>query len=287
VFDHTSLIQFIEQRFGGQYPDLIESNITRWRRAVVGDLTSAFNFKTPNEPRTFGGGVDTLPSTAGYLPPDAERHPDYTPAPPTVQTLPKQEPGIRPARAVPYELHVSAEVDPSGGALRISFGNSGREAAVFQVRSAIGQDGPWTYTVGPGARVSETFKAAGQGGYNLSVYGPNGFFRSFEGDAVGGGKANLIVKSTYQPDHFGLTLDIHNRGAGLSSVRILDAYSKDVTVHSLQPGETWKPGWPLEASYGWYDFTIEVESDPTFRQRVAGHIETGSDSMSDPAIGAS
>ncbi len=44
VFDHTSLICFIERRFGPHYPSLIEPNITPWRRVIVGDLTSIFNF---------------------------------------------------------------------------------------------------------------------------------------------------------------------------------------------------------------------------------------------------
>src|SRR5579862_667932 len=47
LFDHTSLIKFVEQRFGGG-GHLREKNITPWRRAVTGDLTSTFNFKTPN-----------------------------------------------------------------------------------------------------------------------------------------------------------------------------------------------------------------------------------------------
>src|SRR5262249_11011205 len=57
VFDHTSLIRFIEQRYAHQYPDLIEKNITKWRRAVAGDLTSAFNFRNPNQ------AIVPLPST--------------------------------------------------------------------------------------------------------------------------------------------------------------------------------------------------------------------------------
>jgi hypothetical protein len=32
VFDHTSLIRFIERRFGSEYPGIMESNITKWRR---------------------------------------------------------------------------------------------------------------------------------------------------------------------------------------------------------------------------------------------------------------
>lgn len=43
VFDHTSILQFLEKRFGVQEP-----NISPYRRAVCGDLTTAFNFKTPN-----------------------------------------------------------------------------------------------------------------------------------------------------------------------------------------------------------------------------------------------
>jgi len=39
VFDHTSVIRFIEARFGVHEP-----NISAWRRAVCGDLTSALDF---------------------------------------------------------------------------------------------------------------------------------------------------------------------------------------------------------------------------------------------------
>jgi phospholipase C len=55
VFDHTSVIQFIEKRFG-----VFERNISPWRRAVVGDLTSVFNFANPNTAPA------TLPSTNSF-----------------------------------------------------------------------------------------------------------------------------------------------------------------------------------------------------------------------------
>ncbi len=282
VFDHTSLIRFIEARFGRQYPGLLEPNITKWRRAVAGDLTSAFNFKTPNN------AIVPLPSTLGYAPPDNSTHPDYSPIPPADQALPAQEPGIRPARAVPYELHVRGEVDFAEGSMNIEFGNSGQAAAVLQVRSGNSQDGPWTYTVGPGARVSDTwpFTARGHTAYDLSVYGPNGFLRAFKGELSGKHKAHLDVRSAYHVDRCGFTLDIQNRGIGNSNVRIFDAYTKKTSAHSVAPGETLTRHWALEASFGWYDFTVEVEADSTFKRNLAGHVETGSDSMSDPAIGA-
>ena len=45
LFDHTSVIRFLEARFG-----VAEPQISPWRRAVCGDLTSVFDFKTPNGP---------------------------------------------------------------------------------------------------------------------------------------------------------------------------------------------------------------------------------------------
>jgi phospholipase C len=283
VFDHTSLIRFIEQRFGRDCPGLMESNITAWRRAVVGDLTSAFNFKSPN------GAVVPLPSTAGYVPPDNDRHADYSPAPPAGQALPRQEPGIRPARAVPYELHVRGEADFADGTVEIHFGNSGASAAVFQVRSVANPNGPWTYTVGSAARVSDSWAvgANGQTAYDLSVYGPNGFLRTFKGSVAGDSAANLTVGSEYdvQGGRPGVTLEVHNRGTATVTLRILDAYTKQTLARFLEPGQslTWRGS--LEATFGWYDLTVAVDGDATFERRLAGHVETGTDSMTDPAIG--
>jgi phospholipase C len=43
VFDHTSLLRFLETRFGVEVP-----NLSAWRREHTGDLTSAFNFAEPD-----------------------------------------------------------------------------------------------------------------------------------------------------------------------------------------------------------------------------------------------
>jgi phospholipase C len=181
VFDHTSLIKFVEKRFGPDYPGLREHNITPWRRAVIGDLTSAFDFRKSND------AVVSLPSTIAYQPPDNTRHPDYKPAPPTQQSMPGQEQGIRPARAVPYELKVRGIVDLANGEVTLHFHNIGAAAVVFQVRSGNGEEGPWVYTVGPRTSISDTWTFSGYGkdAYDLSVYGPNGFLRTFKGSTGG------------------------------------------------------------------------------------------------------
>src|SRR5579862_4385288 len=43
LFDHTSVLRFLETLFGAEVP-----NLSAWRRATVGDLTSAFNFNSPD-----------------------------------------------------------------------------------------------------------------------------------------------------------------------------------------------------------------------------------------------
>ena len=283
VLDHTSLIRFIERRFGSQYPGLQENNITKWRRAVIGDLTSAFNFASPNS------GKVPLPSTIAYIPPDNTRHPDYVPVPPVNQALPVQEPGVRPSRAVPYELHVRAHADLADGEVKIHFRNTGKAAAVYQVYSGDGQIGPWTYTVAPHSETFDTWDitASGQTEYDLSVFGPNGFLRVFEGSFSESIKANLESSIIYDVRRYGVILEIHNRGRKSSRVRVFDFYKNRTTEFELDSDQKLTEFYSLENSYGWYDFTIETESDPSFQRRLAGHLETGYDSMSDPAFGAS
>ena len=102
VFDHTSVIRFIEQRFR-----VMEPNISQWRRAVCGDLTSALDFAHPD-----ATALPTMPSTKA-LALRAKALPQRSmPATPGNATTPAQEPGTRPSRALPYELHVNARHEP-------------------------------------------------------------------------------------------------------------------------------------------------------------------------------
>ena len=278
VFDHTSLIRFVERRFGRQYPGITESNITKWRRAVAGDLTSAFNFASPNDAKV------PLPSTVAYVPPDNDRHPDYIPAPPSDQALPQQEPGTRPARALPYELHVDAEAG-SQGPVELRFRNTGKATAVFHVRAGDGLTGPWMYTVGVGDEVSDNFGRSGAASYDLSVFGPNGFLRGYAG-SFAHESVKLNVKHIYDIETEGIALVIQNQGRSAERIQITEAYSGKTTTHRLEPHGTFTYFAQLKKSFGWYDITIQADSDASFLRRLAGHVETRRDSMSDPAIGA-
>jgi len=41
--------------------------------------------------------------------------------------------------------------------------------------------------------------------------------------------------------------------------------------------------WVLAASHHWYDLSVTSNDDPTFLRRLAGHVENGRPSISDPA----
>jgi phospholipase C len=245
VFDHTSIIRFIERRFGVHEP-----NITPWRRAVCGDLTTAFDFGFAR------ASVPALPPTSGYAPPDRVRHPDYVPAPPADPALPSPEPGVRPARALPYDLAADGTV--SGGKLRIDFASMGRAGAAFYVTSSAGD--PQSYTVGAGHHLSGTFPLDA----DITVHGPNGFVRAFHG-------AGVDVTARRDARH-ALRLSLHNPGK--HPVRLVIGAQ---TVR-LRAGE--RATHTVETHHGWYDVTIT--GDASYRRRLAGHVETGAPSTSEP-----
>src|SRR5579863_8678434 len=87
LFDHTSMLRFLETRFGAEVPNLSAS-----RRATVGDLTSAFNFTKPDYT------IPTLPNTASEIPADlteceANLAGFAPPQLPATQAMPVQEAG--------------------------------------------------------------------------------------------------------------------------------------------------------------------------------------------------
>jgi len=250
---------------------------------VTGDLTSVFNFANPN------GAPAKLPETDDDLPPVAElAGGNVNTFQPTLDSvivgLPPQEKGIRPARALPYELNVLASVDASNSAVNLNFLNTGSKTAVFHVRSGNASDLVRYYTVEPGKTLDGTWSVGST--YSLSVYGPNGFVRYFNG-SIGSSAAVLDILTGY--DSGGgcgsIAWKITNAAAHKAQVSVLDAYTGNLSTQLLQPHETFDDKLSLQQFYGWYDLIVTVDGDPTFQYRLAGHVETGKESFSDPAMG--
>ncbi|MDP9046270.1 MAG: phospholipase C, phosphocholine-specific [Pseudomonadota bacterium] len=284
TFDHTSLIRFIEKRFGGQYA-IPESQISPWRRVVCGDLSSAFNFEHPNDDL---GGLD-LPDTSGYVPPDQLRHTSFVPVPPSVQSMPRQEPGRRRARALPYRFMVHGRVT-AGRGMSFDFVNPGHAGAAFHVRSTLRSDGPWTYTVQAGRTLADTLAppSVAPDRYDFSVHGPNGFLAEFKGSfSSGPGRSGSGVEISYRyaAESRLVEFTLSNQGTAVAVLNLTDAYRPGSTRRVAVPaGASVDERVPLGAGHGWFDISVTKAGDSVFLRRVAGHMETGHPSLSDPGI---
>ncbi|MGD1220950.1 phosphocholine-specific phospholipase C [Streptomyces krungchingensis] len=269
TLDHTSVIRFMERRFGVHEP-----NISPWRRAISGDLTSAFDFSRRDTKPV------ALPDTEGYRPPDHDRHPDYVPTPPANPALPKQERGSRPARPLKYAPLVDGAADTAAGTFTLTFGSGAKAGAAFLVTSGNRTDGPWTYTTEAGRTVSDTWNSAySNGSYDLTVHGPNGFLRTFKGP---GRTAGPEVTARHVGDEVELTFS--NKGSGTVTLKLTDGYGARPRSFKVRPGVTVKHTVDLRSSKRWYDLTVVSDADAGFLRRFAGHVENGRPGVSDPAI---
>ena len=181
-FDHTSVLRFLEARFK------IRKRTSARGAAVLGDLTSAFNFVTPNN--------ETLPDLklltragADQLRTDQQALPQVTVPDPSVQAKPQQRTGVRYSRAA---LRAARQLPRASGASAVGlvFANTADfpkmsvPASVFHVYDKLHLDRiPRRYTVEPGKQLEGRWDAAADGGkYDLWVMGHNGFLRHFAGD---------------------------------------------------------------------------------------------------------
>jgi phospholipase C len=281
VFDHTSVIRFLEQRFG-----VSESNISPWRRAVAGDLTSAFNFRNPND--------TSLPGLLLLSRGDADKRRDgqeqLKPVPlpgEADQCIPVQPRGVRPSRALPYELHVHARRQPRGGSFELTFRNTGAAGAVFHVYDRLHLERmPRRYTVEAHKDVSDAWNVgADDGAYDLWILAPNGFHRAFRGVLpVGVASAFPEIEVRYSVRRRAVKLRMFNVGGTPCELKVRpNAYRSDGPWTFPLPARgraEWE--WSVVNSGNWYDFTVTA---PEFERRFSGRIETGEDGISDPEMG--
>ena len=280
VFDHTSVLRFIEARFG-----VAEANITAHRRSICGDLTSCFDFVNPNAE------VPELPnrtkvSADAFTIAQALSLPIQVPDE-DEQTLPEQQVGIRPSRALPYVLHTNAKA--SVDEVRLDFRNMGQVGAVFHVYDRIHiRSIPRRYSVEAGKSLSGVWSLAlDEGKYDLWVLGPNNYHRHFIGDTRIAGGANLAnpeVSVIYSPSDRQLSLVVANTGKRSCTVNITaNAYEALSMTKSIAAGGRYILTRSLINQGNWYDYSVRLAGSDAFLRRVAGRMETGKDGISDPA----
>lgn len=322
VFDHTSTLQFLEHFLSKKTGKTVkEPNISDWRRTVCGDLTSVF--------RPYHG--ENIPNPA-FLPRDqfvesihqarfkkvpddykvltAEEITQINHAPQLSPYMPKQEKGIKPSCALPYQLSVDGRLSADKKSFEIKFTAadqvSGRVAtgSPFNVYAPgkFRQEGEqqaedarsWAYAVKAGDSLTDSWSlnAFEHGKYHLRVYGPNGFFREFRGDVDA---PEVEIACEYQHDLTdsntptgNIELKLHSLNSGKKSdIEIIDN-SYGINNQGLFIPNSAKSKTiilDLSKSFGWYDFSIKVKGDTAFEKRYAGRVETGRPGYSDPYMG--
>jgi phospholipase C len=277
VADHSSVLRFIEARFGVQEP-----LISPWRRAVSGNLLSCFDFVNPED----NGFMQLLPATAARRAAALSLPNTKVPATPTALVAPVQAAGVRPARALPYELQVQAQVPEAGGQIVLTFENAGEAGAVFHVYDRLALDQvPRRYTVEAGKQLQGRWNTTGA--YDLWVLGPNGFHRHIAGDvrrASGSALPDVVVRAERSSGE--LVIELVNNGGQPCTFQLTanKYYTNTLPEVRVVARSRSAVRLPLATSAHWYDYSLRVNGLPTWLRRFAGHLENGLPSISDPAM---
>jgi phospholipase C len=260
TFDHTSVLRFLERRFGVEEP-----NISAWRRSVCGDLTSAFDFAGHADDR-----MPVLHVPHGF---DGKKPIEV----PRQQVMPLQEPGTRPARPLGYAFQVDHAL--GAGDSRLVFSNNGVLGAAFLVYDGLDRDAPpRRYAVSAGKRIEDRWALAHAGdAYDRRIHGPNGYMahvRGFADDVLEASVAGVNGKRRVE-------VRLAHRGDSPLGVRVTNAYG-DTSDIELAAGQSRTVTIDLAASAGWYDIAITTPTAPRYLRRFAGHQGDGAPSTSDP-----
>ena len=272
VFDHTSIIRFLETWTGVQ-----ETNISAWRRQVCGDLTSAFDFAHPNT-----NSFPTLPIVESY-----DTMP-YAPVPPAVQAMPVQQTNTLLSMPLPYQPEITAQTDCTAGLVNLTMTNAGSASVHFAIyANPVQAGGPQQCDVGPGNCLTESFPAGAAPGWNydLTCYGPNGFQRRFAG-SLSNDCSQIEAASSIATNAGSITLALQNATTSAVEFILTDGYGLGGPwTNNVSPGLTASNVFaPVAANNGWYDLTVTASSDASFVRHFTGHIETGAIMAAEPVL---
>lgn len=322
VFDHTSTLQFLEEFLNKKYKKSItETNISSWRRMITGDLTTVFQQHVPESPTKLPflektpfiesiNNAKFKKDPEDFTPLTAEQIQSINQSPAKSPHMSHQEPGVRPARALPYELYADGQLSPDkksiqivlkagnkilrdksvGAPFNINFPTKYlQEKNNQQVYEARGYS---SYGIKPGDTLTDSWpiEKFENEQYHLQVNGPNGFLRELSGNQMDPAIAITcdyeLAKGFNKKATGNLTLSLKSQDTAAHTIQIKDnAYKKAMIKKTISPGNVHEIKIDLSKSHQWYDFTVSIDGENRFKRRYAGHVETGKASFTDPYMG--
>jgi phospholipase C len=292
VFDHTSVIRFLETWLGAKDHAVKETNISDWRRTICGDLTSVFQ-PYDGERLAWPPALDR-DATVERINAARFRNPPRAGTPLTNAAIARadigalQEAGTRPSCPLPYELVVNAVRRADGLAITLearnrAFGTSSA-GAPFNVYSYGSSFSSRAYAVSAGDAITDLIPV--EASYRVRVDGPNGFMREFVHDAgAGDSNAGLSVAVDYDArtsKSGALSLSFVNHNTADEIVTVADeSYGARARTIRVPPGQQTSISIPTASTQGWYDLSVRAAAST---YRCAGRVETGKWSISDPAM---
>ncbi|WP_114822200.1 phosphocholine-specific phospholipase C [Chryseobacterium sp. KLBC 52] len=270
VSDHTSVLQFLEKFIMKKFKkDVHVENISDWRRAVCGDLTSAFNSSSIKAPQ-----IDYLNQKDYAKTINAAKNKPvpnlkwYSENELKDNLLDIQERGLKPSNPLPYHFHVNLEGD------HIKMTNlkeNGVPLLVYDRTQFDSNNYHFSYALYSKQNLSHPVHS---GAYDYEIFGPNGFFRKFQGSISP--EIEIILENITAKNQ--VELIIRNHKKKNFSINLEDLYTKNKKRISVQKPEE-KIMIDLDKFKGWYDLKITLNEH---LWHFAGRIETGKVSVSDP-----
>lgn len=300
VCDLTSTIQFleyfIEKKTGKK---VYESNISPWRRAVCGNMTSVFQ-NTINTNKVDLDFVEQSDQVKRIInakdkqaPSDFNVYSKYQILQQSnyrdLKGFPKQEKGVKKACALPYNMITDFWVNQ--GKLQLDFyskalpSSNKTYAAPLQVYARgryENQSGAnWNLSVLKGDKLdfSWDLKEFQATGYHLTMHGANGFYRSFK-DSLS--TSALQVKVDYSLERELIITLVNTSNQSINCLLKDPVYLKQEQRHTLAKNSSQEVKWNFDAFHGWYELRVLLQGNDHFEQVYAGHIENDKASITDP-----
>lgn len=312
IFDHTSTLMFLEKFLHRKTGKQLKSEqISTWRRAVCGDMTSVFRpyhgekLHSPN-PLLRDKVINHIQQVKNN-PKQEKPHPlndadiakinryhafDSS----SSALMAEQERGTKPACALPYHLMVDARLNVAKTSVVLNFATDERSVGapfnVSALNTYSGEQGRnWYVAVKANHSLEDNWEinAFAQGKYDLSVHGPNGFYRRFSGSKA---DPNLLVNCKFEQQGVSkknsgnLQLLLENKENRLLEIIVADdVYNVNHKIIKLAAGAKKIITLNLKKHHHWYNFLIRVNGFELYKKHYAGHVETGKESVTDPYMG--